>query len=560
MNQLLEIIRKHALKNALDYGKANPGAVVGKVIAEFPDAKKDMKATMQQIAAVIAEINKKSKPEIEKEIAGYSFTEKKEEEKKPTVPNAEVGKVVTRFPPEPSGYPHIGHAKAAWLDYEVARTCNGKFILRFDDTNPEKESPEYVDAIKAGLQWLGIPWDKESYTSDSMETIYTHCSRLLAQGHAYVCTCSQEKISELRTAKKPCSCRLLATSEHTHRWQDMLSDQYKEGEAILRFKGDLSSLNTVMRDPTLARVLHTKHYRQGRKYNVWPGYDLAVVAMDALEGITHPMRTKEYELRDELYYALCDALGFVRPTLVEFSRLEIKNAPISKRLLTPLVEGGGVEGRKLDGWSDPRLPTLAGLKRRGILPEAIKRFVLRFGISKTESEPTWELLLVENRKLLDPVAPHYFFVPDPKKLKVDLNGAIEFKLKGVPRTVQLNGDVYISKTDLESLKKGEVFALKDLVFVKFDGKQAKKIEQKEIPEKKFQWVSVAEAVPCEVLKPGDLLDAEGKFNPKSMEAISGYCERGCLELKDGDVVQFERFGFCRLDKKEKEKLTFIYTC
>lgn len=555
MASLDEIIRKHALKNALDYGKANLGAVVGKVVAEFPDAKKDMKATMKKINQVVAEVNKKSKKDLENELKKYTFEKKKKEEKKLELPKAETGKVITRFPPEPSGYPHIGHAKAAFLDFETAKIYKGKFILRFEDTNPEKESQEYADAIKAGLNWLGIKWDKESYTSDSLPKIYEYAEKLIEQKNAYVCTCSQEEISKCRTAMKPCPCRELSSKENTQRWQDMLNGKYKEGKAILRFKGDLKSLNTVMRDPSLARIILAEHYKQGKKYKVWPGYDLAVVVMDHLEGITHPMRTKEYELRDELYYTLCDAWGFSRPTLVEFARLEIKNAPISKRLLTPLVQE-----KKVQGWDDPRLPTLAGLRRRGVLPEAIKRFVLRFGISKVESEPNWQLLLVENRKMVDPIAPHFFFIPNPQKIPVNLKGKFKFKLRNQPHEANLDGVVYISKNDLENIKKNEIFALKDLAFVKYDGKKLEKIDQNEIPEKKFQWVSTTEAIPCEVLKPGDLLDDRDNYNPKSLETIKGYCEKVCLQLNEGDIIQFERFGFCRLDKKSDKKLIFIYTC
>ncbi len=555
-NDLTSIIRKHALKNALDFSKASAGSVVGKVIAEMPDCKKDMKTTMQKINEIVTEVNIMPKDKIESELKNYSFVEKPKEEKKGfEIPNAEMGKVITRFPPEPSGYPHIGHAKAAFLDYEIAKQFNGKFILRFDDTNPEKEEQNFVEAIKEGLTWLGIKWDAETYTSDNIENIYSHCTGLIARGNAYVCTCKQEQISELRASMKDCSCRNKSINEQEQTWDAMIKGKVKEGQAILRFKGDVKSLNTVMRDPTLARIINKKHYRHAAKYKVWPSYDLAVVIMDALESITHPMRTKEYELRDELYYALCDALGFKRPNLIGFSRLEIKNAPISKRLLKPLVEEG-----KVDGWDDPRLPTLAGLKRRGVLPEAIRNFVLSFGLSKVESEPTWERLLVENRKLLDSIAKHYFFVPDPVELAIDLKSEdVEYKIRGQERKVKINGNIYIPKTDFKSLTKDEVFALKDLAFVKLEGKALKRIEQNEIPEKKIQWVSAADNIKCEVWIPHDLLE-NGEYNKKSLEVVKGYCESACAHIKEGETTQFERFGFCRLDKKEKDKLVFVYSC
>jgi len=464
-----EIIRKHALKNAMDYGKANAGSVVGKVIAESPDAKKDMKATMQKINSIINEVNGLTAETIASQLSKYSFAEKPKEEKKGfEVPNAVQGKVVTRFPPEPSGYPHIGHAKAAFLDYEVAKQNGGKMLLRFDDTNPEKESLEYVTAIKDGLKWLGVEWSNESYTSDNLGAIYSAAEKLISLDKAYVCICSQEEISKGRTEMKSCTCRSLSCAENLSRWKDMLANKYEQGTAILRFKGDLASVNTVMRDPSLARLLKTKHYRQKSKYVVWPSYDLAVTVMDGIEGITHSMRTKEYELRDELYFELVKLLGYAKPELIEFSRLQIKNAPISKRLLTPLVKE-----KKVMGWDDPRLPTLKGLARRGILPDAIRTFVLSFGLSKVESEPGWEALLVENKKIIEPTAKHYFFVADPVKVTIKNAPAKKVTLKSHPkneslgsREVEVSDTVFIPKKDFDAIAEGETFRLKDLYNVK----------------------------------------------------------------------------------------------
>ncbi|MBU0533134.1 glutamate--tRNA ligase [Candidatus Micrarchaeota archaeon] len=553
------IIKKYVLKNAHDYGKANPGAVVGKVIAEFPDAKKDMKATMAKITEEIKRVSKLSKEKIAEEMEQFEYQVKEEKEKTIELPNAEKGKVVTRFPPEPSGYPHIGHAKAAWLDYEAARLYDGKMILRFDDTNPEKESQEFVDAIKNGLQWLGINWAKESYTSDNMNDIYKAAEKLIREGKAYITTAKQEQLSDSRTTSKPLPERSLPPEVHLEKWKKMLGGKFKQGEALLLFKGDLDSLNTVMRDPALARILEKEHYRQGKKYHVWPGYDLAVVVMDYLEAITHSMRSKEYELRDELYYTLFDALEWKKPIMIPFSRLAIKNAPISKRLLTPLVKE-----KKVLGWDDPRLPTLAGLKRRGILPEAIKQFVLYFGLSRSESEPDWEVLLAFNRKLLDPEAPHYFFVSDPVELEV--NGLAEKTIElnchpkkdmGI-RNLNVGSTLYISKSDADVLEKGEIFRLKDLCNVKLlkkDKKLIGEIAEDNMVPKKIQWVG--EKLKCEVLIPKDLLK-EGKYNEDSLGHVNGYCEPSCTTLEIGTVIQFERFGFCRLDNKKP--LKFVFSC
>jgi len=575
------VIRKHVLKNAFDYGKANAGSVVGKAISEFPECKKDMKAAMKLISQEIARVSKLTKDQIGKEMASFEYVVKKEEKKTIELPDAVAGKVVTRFPPEPSGYPHIGHAKAAWLDYEAARVYGGSMILRFDDTNPEKESQEYVDAIRNGLAWLGISWAKETYTSDNLPAIYKAAGDLLHKGHAYVCTCRQEDISKGRTESAACLCRALPEKDNSARWQKMLDGGFEAGAAILRFRGDLKADNTVMRDPALARIIIAKHYRQGGKYRVWPSYDLAVCVMDHLEGISHSMRSKEYELRDELSLAIYRSLGWHAPVLIGFSRLAIKNAPISKRLIRPLVDE-----RKVTGWDDPRLPTLAGLKRRGVLPETIREFVLSFGLSKVESEPDWEALLAQNRKLLDPDSPHYFFVADPVQLEVSGLAESKVTLKLHPkkdlgkRELEVGKSVYIAKSDADALEAGGMFRLKDLCNVKLSTKfskilcavgtsqsyhamkKGKTLAGELMPdgmvEKKLQWVSGGK-LECEVLVPGDLLGANGEFNPASMRHVKGYCEAACSALKEGDIVQFERFGFCRLDRKNGS-LTFIFSC
>jgi len=569
MADLSLTIKKHVLKNAYDYGRANPGAVAGKVIAECPDAKADMGSTMGAINAEISRVAMLSKEQIEGEMKGFEYAEKKKDEKRALeVPGAVSGKVVTRFPPEPSGYPHIGHAKAAYLDQEIAVQNDGKMILRFDDTNPEKESGEFVDAIKDGLAWLGVVYEKKvTFTSDHIPGIYRCVEGLVKKGKAYVCTCSQDRISQGRERMLPCDCRGLPAEEVLARWKRMLDNGpggYKEGQAVVRFIGDLQSQNTVMRDPSLARIIVAPHFRQGTKYRVWPNYDLAVVFMDSNEGITHPLRTKEYELRDELYFRLIEELGFKRPNLIEISRLQIKNAPISKRLLKPLVES-----KKVMGWDDPRLPTLKGLARRGILPAALKEFVLSFGLSKVESEPTWEALFALNRKLLDPVAPHYFFVSDPMKLEVKGLEKKSVQLKKHPkqemghREIIASPHLYITRLDSANIKSGEIFRLKDLCNVKLV-KKGQSLHGDLMPddmvEKKIQWVSIDGAIACEVLVPKDLLDQEGEYDVNSLESKKGFCESSCRFLDVGAVVQFERFGFCRLDKKEIDKLTFIYTC
>ncbi len=567
MSDLGSIIRKHVLKNAFEYGKANPGSVVGKVIGEYPDAKSDMKTTMAKINSEVASINKLSKAEIEKEMSGFEYAKKEEESKGITVPDAVDGAVIVRYPPEPNGWPHIGHAKAFCLSSEIAKTYHGKIILRWDDTNPEAEKPEFLVAIRDGIKWLGLGWDEEVYCSDYIPQMYKLCQKLLAQGDAYVCSCPQEEIAKSRERMERCAHGSATSQENLDSWKRMLEGKLSEGEATVRLTGDMESQNTVMRDPTIFRIITTPHYRQGKKYRVWPTYDFQGAVMDSILGITHPIRSKEYELRDEAYIFLLEKLKLRVPRMITISRLAIKNAPISKRLLRPFVESG-----KLMGWNDPRLPTLAGLERRGILPDAIRAFVLSFGISKVESEPTWEALLAQNRKLLDPISQHYFFVAEPAHLEVKGLESKTIQLKKHPkkdmgmRSIDADSMLLIAGSDAKQLKSGEVFRLKDLCNVKLGVRGDRpngfsgEVLNDEMVEKKIQWVSEKSSIDCEVLVPKDLLDGSGHFDDKSLEIIKGRCERSCIDLEQGTIIQFERFGYCRLDKKSKGKLTFIFSC
>ncbi|OIO20854.1 glutamate--tRNA ligase [Candidatus Micrarchaeota archaeon CG1_02_47_40] len=563
MHSLENIIRKHALRNAFDYGKTSPNSIIGKIIHEFADAKKDVKGAMEIAQKICKEVNKMGKAQIEEELKNYSFEEKKEEEKKGIeLEGATEGKVITRFPPEPSGYLHIGHAKAAFIDYEAAKKYKGKFLLRFDDTNPEKEKEEFVLAIQKDLKWLGIVPDEVLFASDYMREIYSHAHTLIKKGKAYICTCASEEMKKARMEGKECACRKRNGKENTLLFEKMTAGEMEEGEAAIRFRGEMNSQNTAMRDPTLMRMVKAPHYRQANKYSAWPSYDFEGAIMDSIGGITHAMRTKEYELRDELYFAILDALSLRKPALIEFSRLQIKGMPVSKRLITPLIEEG-----KVEGYDDFRLPTLRGLARRGILPRAIKEFVLSFGISKVESEPNLEKLLSENKKLIDKTSPRLFFAREPVKIEVKNAPQKEALLRNHPtekmgeRKVKAGNVFYIPKKDALELKAGSTFRLKGLYNVKVEEVQKGKIictyEGDELIDcPKIQWVCEG-FLNCRILIPHELFIGE-KFNEENLTIEEGYCEGECAKLKIGAIVQFERYGFARLDKISKELLTFIY--
>ncbi|MDF0679951.1 MAG: glutamate--tRNA ligase family protein [Candidatus Nitrosocosmicus sp.] len=382
----------------------------------------------------------------------------------PNLEGAVKGEVITRFPPEPNGYPHIGHAKAAVIDEEYARKYGGKLILRYDDTNPQKEKIEYYSAIKDGLDWLQVKPDEIKNTSDDIVKIYEYGKELIRRNFAYVCSCSPEDIKRNRLNAIACKCTNNPNENNLSEFENMISGQYDQNQAILRYRGDMTSLNTAMRDPTLFRVIKGGyHPKVGSKYSLWPTYDFVAPIEDSLDGVTHAFRTKEYELRNELYFSILDNLSLRKPRLIEFSRLEFEGIPVSKRKITPLIEQGIIKN-----WDDPRLPTLMGLRRRGILPEAIRKFVLSLSITLSETKPSMEILESFNRKMLDPKAQRLFFVKNPVIVNIDGLDIDTVEIRNHPtldmgkRKVRVGNIIYISNDDAIKLKIGDTLRLMDL--------------------------------------------------------------------------------------------------
>ncbi|MCK5112612.1 MAG: glutamate--tRNA ligase [Thermoplasmatales archaeon] len=558
--------RKYALQNAVQFnGTANPKAVAGKVIAAFKDENISPNEIYQISGSACLEVNKipieQQIAELEKLAPELLKKEKKERDfTLPELPDAEIGMVVTRFPPEPNGYLHIGHAKAAIVDYEYAKMYDGKFILRFDDTNPENAQLEFYDAQKEDLRWLGIKWDEEYHTSDHLEKHYKLAEQLIKQGDAYVCKCPPDAVKDGRFHGKECDCRAISTEKNLDLWKDMISSSV-EG-AVLRLKGDMKCVNTAMRDPTLFRVIGKPHPLHGDKYRVWPTYDFAGAVEDSLSGVTHPFRTKEYELRDECYFHLLELLKLRKPHLMEFARLSIEGMPVSKRKIKPLIDKGMVSG-----YDDIRLPTLRGLEKRGILPEAIKQFVLSQGISKVESSVTFSLVEAINRKIIDPIAKRYFFVQDPIKLVVENAPAMKKTISLHPtdkklgsRIIKTDNIFFVPKTDMKKLNIGDVFRLKDLYNVKITKKNkeinAEYAGEELIPDSaKIQWTA-ENFIKMNVFVPG-LIYQNDSYNPNSLEKVEGFAEEAVSRLKTGEVVQFERFGFVRIEKQNNAIIGFF---
>jgi glutamyl-tRNA synthetase len=551
-------IRGIALQNASEHeGKTRNDAVISKILGSRPDLRSKAKEIMPLILEIVSDINKLSLVEQKSELEN-SFPEllmvkpKQERVGLPPLEGAEQGKVITRFPPEPNGYPHIGHAKAAIIDEEYAKMYGGKLILRFDDTNPENERLEYYAAIKVGLDWLGVKYDQIKNTSDDMELIYKKGLEMIESGDAYVCTCDKEAISKNRREMKDCKCRAGDHNQNIKRWHDMF-EKYKPGEAIVRFRGDMQSENTVMRDPVMFRIIDEIHPLLIDKYRVWPNYDFAVAIEDSLDGVTHAFRTKEYEHRNELYYAILNKLGMRKPKMLEFSRLEFEGMPVSKRILKPLVQDG-----KVSGYDDPRLPTLEAMRRRGIVPEAIRKFVLSLSFTKSDTLAPFDTLESFNRKIIDVTSVRLFMVTKPVKITIKSNKLTQIELSNHPqrsemgkRCVEIDGNFYISGADAEILKVGDQVRLIELYNVKIT-RTGSEIEAEysgddfkaELP--KIQWIPQKSAIKLNILIPKTLFVNE-KFNENSLETLQAYTENHYLELNEGAEIQFVRFGYCRKD-------------
>lgn len=395
-------------------------------------------------------------------------------------------KIITRFPPEPNGYLHIGHCKSLCINFGVKDKYQGECNLRFDDTNPAKETEEFAQSIIDSLDWLGFQYDRILYASDYYDKMYEIAEKMILDGNAYVCDLSAEEITETRgTLTEPgkeSPYRNRSVEENLKLFREMKEGKYADGEKVLRAKIDMASPNINMRDPILYRVAHVSHYRTGDRWCIYPMYDFAHPIEDAIEGITHSICTLEFEDHRPLYNWVVEHAGFEAPLprQIEFARLGITNTVMSKRYLKKLVDEG-----KVHGWDDPRMPTLAGLKNRGVPPEALKSFCNLIGVSKANSECQYSYLEACIRDYLNANAERAMAVVDPLKLTItnyegeedvefDIN---QFKPELGKRTVRFGKTLYIDRSDFSlnpppkyfRLKVGGYVRLKSAYIVRCDG-------------------------------------------------------------------------------------------
>jgi glutaminyl-tRNA synthetase len=505
------------------------------------------------------------------------------------------GHVRTRFPPEPNGYLHIGHAKAICINFAIAQEFGGQCNLRFDDTNPVKEDTEYVEGIKADIRWLGFEWaGHELYASDYFEQLYDFAVQLIRAGKAYVDDLSADETREYRgTLTAPgreSPYRNRSVAENLDLFQRMRAGEFPEGARTLRARIDMASGNINLRDPVMYRILHAEHHRTGKAWCIYPMYDFAHGQSDSLEGITHSLCSLEYEDHRPLYDWFLEALGIYHPRQIEFARLNLSYTVMSKRKLRRLVQEGHVRG-----WDDPRMPTLSGLRRRGYTPEAIREFVKRVGVSKSNSMAEIGLLEACLREDLNRRAPRVMGVLRP--LKVVIENYPEGQAEELPavnnpedpaagtRAVPFSRVLYIEQDDFREepppkyfrLAPGREVRLRYAYFLKCVGVvkdpatgQVSELRCTYDPATKggdapdgrkvkatIHWLSAAQAVPAEVrLYDRLFVDADpeakddliGNLNPASLEVVSGaQVEPSLAEARAGALYQFERNGYFCVD-------------
>ncbi len=511
------------------------------------------------------------------------------------VRSGRVKEVVTRFPPEPNGYLHVGHAKSICLNFGVAREFGGHCNLRFDDTNPLKEEQEYIDAIQADIRWLGFDWgDNLFHASDYFETLYGYAVHLIERGKAYVDDQTADEVRETRgtltEAGTNSPYRDRSVEENLDLFARMRAGEFADGSRVLRAKIDMASPNPNLRDPVLYRILHATHPRTGDAWCIYPTYDFAHGQSDAIEGVTHSICTLEFEVHRPLYDWLIEHLPVPStPHQYEFARLNLTYVVMSKRFLLRLVQGGTVRG-----WDDPRMPTISGMRRRGYPAEGIRNFATEVGVAKDNAVHEYAMLEHSIRDVLNRTAPRRFGVVDPLKVVIENypEGQVESMTVGNnpedpsagTREVEFSRELWIEREDFAEdpppkffrLAPGREVRLRNAYFVTCtsvvkdaDGKVTElrctydpatrggDSPDGRRPKATLHWVSAAHAVPAEVRlydflftrpDPGsDGRDLFDDLNPDSERIVRGFVEPSLADAPAGEVFQFERLGYFAVD-------------
>ena len=558
------IVFKYCLKNAYEYGSVNSKVVLGMVLKENQDLKRDVPKVMKEIDKVIKEISKLSKEEIKiklkEEYPELLKQKKKEEAKGPLkpLPNAEQGEVVLRMAPSPSGPLHIGHAYGASLNYEYAKMYNGKLILRIEDTNPENIYEPAYKLIEEDAQWL-TDGNISQVVVQSLRLgiYYDYAEKLVSMGKAYVCTCNPDKWREMKAKGESCKCRKMDVQKQQLRYAKMFNS-YAEGEAVLKLKTDMQDKNPAMRDFSLMRINEHIHPKTGKEQRVWPLMVLSVAIDDHELGLTHVINGKDQADNAKKESIIMEYLGWTPPEYKHWGFINFTDLQISKTKTKLAIEQG-----EYTGWDDIRLPYLAALKKRGYQPGSFRKYGLEIGLSlndKTVSKAEfWKNINSFNRDLIEKNANRYFFVHEAVKVSVIGATAKEAKIKLHPdypdrgeRTLQVNGEVYLNEDDIAKLEEGKVHRLMDYCnFEIVSGKYkfvSDSYDKYRNSEKKgmiIHWLPDDKNVVVEVVM-------------EDGQELLGLGEKTMLDLEVDQIVQLERFAYCKLVKKENNKLVFWY--
>jgi len=577
LNLIEKIAYKYALLNAIKHnGKAMIGPVVAKVIGEKPELKPYARDVVVVVKKVVDEVNKLTLEEQVDELKSKwpELLEVKptiEKKELPPLPNVDkYPRVTTRFAPNPDFVLTLGNARAAILSYEYARRYNGKFILRFEDTDPKTKTPlkEAYELIREDLKWLGLDWDEEYIQSLRMEIFYKYARKLIEVNGAYVDLCSQREFQKLRNNGIPCPHRDQPVENNLELWDRMVNGWYGEGEAVLRIKTDLKHPDPPVRDWVAFRIIDTDknpHPLVGSRYVVWPTYNYAAAIDDHLMGVSHILRGREHAQNTTKQMFLYAHLGWKYPETIHFGRLRFEGFVLSKSKIRGLLEGKPGE---YEGYDDPRFGTLRSLRKRGFIPETIRRIIFDVGVKPSDATISFDNIASINRKILDRKAPRIMFVANPVRLHIENVSELKSTIPFHPevrnmgyREIIVKGaegvDVYISEDDVKLFREHNIVRLMELVNVElvdimhdhikvkvhsYDVEEAKKVKAPII-----QWVGGRYVETYMIAPKGD-----------ELERVKGLSEYSILKFKPDDIVQFVRVGFVRIHELHKDKVKVYY--
>ncbi len=552
-----DTIRKFALQNAVFFkGTANPKAVVGKILGGFPEFRAKAGELTPLINSIVEEVNamglEAQTKALETLDSGMLVKEKKERTYElPELEGAVDGKVVMRIAPGPSGPLHIGHTRVSILNDEYTKRYNGTLYARYEDTNPEKIDPEAYDMIPEDLDWLGVRIHKSIIQSERFEIYYDYTRKLMEMGHGYVCTCNAEDWRQLKEKKQACPCRELPVEEQMERFDKFMEGGYAEGEAVAVIKTDIAHPNPAVRDFVALRLVDHPHPLTGTKYRAYPMMNLSVSIDDHLLGMTHVIRGKDHlnnTVRQEYIY---DYFGWEKPRFYHYGLVNIPDTVLKTSLIRESIMKG-----EYSGWDDVRTGTVRAMQRRGIKPEAIRRYWVESGMKSVDIQFSWDNLYGMNRDIIDDVSNRYFFVSNPVRYDIEgvdvLNGAVpkhpDHPERG-DRTFTVDGSktVFLNSEDSHMFSETGKIRLKDLCNLeystpaKYIGNDVSILRQ---GVRAVQWVG-RDHVEAELL----MLDGS---------VVKGYCEKGILDEKC-ESVQFERVGFVRIEDKTPELVKAVFT-